>query len=461
MGTTGGELVVARQGSLIVLQGPKGLVEQLTANEPVLRDHSPPGLTRAGAIGPLASLLALLPSGGTHQQVFKLDSTALKQLKSGQLQQAADGSMSMIARGADGRFLRQGTLIPVDFNPTDALNAQMALMTLALTSAINEVAEAVARVEDKVDRLADLLDAERVGAIVGAHRSLSRRAELAGPDGSLADADWHAIDDVGIQVEQQIESLRSFVRKRLVSAEGRGRDIADRRDALNDAGDLSEALGLLVVAQDSLFLFQQLRLARIRDTEPSRLGAAVGEAKALLADHEAEDADLLARVRGVVAERATVKALEIHHFITTGSLVEGAGEVDQMLTWFAGQRSLAYEPIAEIEVPGIDDAVDELRTRGKAAASGGRRIAGGVMDRVRSRDEDTPALAPGNEDLALPQPIEASGEAAEPDPVHGVSADRLRSRLTKVRRDGVDRFRRRSRSENEQVDQSDHDDPDV
>lgn len=132
-----------------------------------------------------------------------------------------------------------------------------------------------------------------------------------------------------------------------------------------------------MVAQDSLFLFQQLRLARIRNTEPSRLGAAVGEAKALLADHEAEDADLLARVRGVVAERATVKALEIHRFITTRSLVEGAGEVDQMLGWFAGQRTLAYEPIAEIEVPGIDDAVDELRTRGKAAASGGRRIAGG------------------------------------------------------------------------------------
>lgn len=153
------------------------------------------------------------------------------------------------------------------------------------------------------------------------------------------------------------------------------------------------------------------------------------------------------------------KALEIHHFITTGSLVEKAGEVDQMLGWFAGQRTLAYEPIAEIEVPGIDDAVGELRTRGQAAASGGRRIAGGVLHRVRSRDEDTPALAPGNEDLAPPQTTEASGEAAEPDEVHGLSADRLRSRLTKVRRYGVDRFRRRRGTE--QSDQPDHDAPDV
>ena len=454
-----GELVVARQGSLLVLQGPRDLVEQLTANEPALRDRAPSGPKRAGAIGSLAGLAAMLPTSGTYQEVFKLDSTALKQLKSGQLQRATDGSLSMMARGADGRFLKQGSLIPVDVNPTDLVNVQMALMTLALTSAINEVADAVARVEDKVDRLGDLLDAERVGAIVGAHRSLARRAELADPDGSLAEADWHAIDDVGIGVEQQIESLRSFVRKRLVSAEARGSDIADRRDALDDVGELSEALGLLVVAQDSLFLFQQLRLARIRDTEPARLPAAVDEARGLLADHGTEDADLLDRVRQVVAERATVKALEIHRFVTTGSLVARAGEVDQMLGWFAGQRTLAYEPIAEVEVPGINDAADELRTRGRAAVSGGRRIANGVIDRVRSRDDDRPGLPPGTEDYALPRPAEASGGVAKPDQVRGLSADGLRSRMTKVRRKGADRFRRRSQGEHQPSDEPEDETP--
>lgn len=458
--TTGGDLVVARQGSLLVLQGPKDLVEQLTSNEPALRDRSPSESTRSNAIEPLARLLALAPSVGTHQQVFKLDATALKQLNSGQLLQA-DGKLSMLARGADGRFLQQGKLIPVDFNPTDALNAQVALMTLALTHAINEVADAVARVEDKVDRLADLLDAERVGAIVGAHRSLSRRADLAGFDGSISDTDWHAIDDVGIQVEQQIEALRSFVRKRLVSAEGRDDTITGRRDALNEVGEVSEALGLLVVAQDSLFLFQQLRLSRIRHTEPDHLPAAVDEAKALLADHETEDAALLERVQEVVAERATVKALEIHHFITTGSLVERAGEVDQMLGWFAGQRTLAYEPIADVEVPSIDEAVDELRTRGRAVASGGRRMAEGVRDRVRSRNQEPPALTPGAEILALPEPSDATDEAEERALVDDVSPDRPRSRLSKVRHDGMDRIRRRSGNHPEQGDQPGDDAPDA
>lgn len=460
--TDGGDLVVARQGSLLVLQGPKALVERLTANEPALQDRTPSSLTRAGALGSLATLQSVLPAGGTHQQVFKLDATALKQLRTGQITEAIDGKISMLAKGADGRFLKQGKLIPVDINPADALNTQMALVTLAMTSAINEVAEAVARVEDKVDRLADLLDAERVGAIVGAHRALARRAELADPDGALADADWHAIDDVGIQVEQQIESLRSFVRKRLLAGEARGSAIADRRDALDDVGDLGEALGLLVVAQDSLFLFQQLRLARIREHEPARLPSALDEARALLADHETEDADLLARVRQVVAEGATVNALEIHRFITVGSLVEKAGEVDQTLSWFAGQRTLAYEPLADVDVPGIAEAVDELRTRGEAVAAGGRRLASGVVDRVRARStDDPPALSPGTDDLALPESTSSSGQDDGAEPAPGRSSDRLRSGWSKIRHGRIDSLRHLSERRVTPLDRPDEQAPDV
>ncbi|MGI8434617.1 MAG: hypothetical protein ACR2LE_07780 [Nocardioidaceae bacterium] len=439
----GDDLMVARQGSLLVLQGPQALVERLIANEPALRDRPPSKPSQAGALRSLAALQSLLPTGGMHQQVFKLDATALKQIKVGQITQAANGKLSMLARGADGRFLKQAELIPIDINPADALNFQMALLTLAMTSAINEVAEAVARVEDKVDRLTDLLDAERVGAIIGAHRALTRRAGLGGSDGTLADADWHAIDNVGIQVEQQIESLRSYVRKRLIAAEARGSGIADRRDALDDVGDLSEALSLLLVTQDSLFLFQQLRLARIRDHEPARLAAAIDETRSLLAEHETEDAGLLTRVRQVVADQATVQALEIHRFITAGSLVETAGEVDHTLSWFAAQRTLAYEPINEVEVPGISEVVDELRDRGEAVAAGGRRLAAGVMDRVRSRDDGPDALPAGDEPSELPASAEPEEQdALTDDRTSGTGTDRLRSALSRTRRAGVERLRR-------------------
>lgn len=446
-----GELVMTRQGSLVVLQGPQAVVEQFIAGEPMLRDRPEAKPSRAGALSALASLQALMPSaGGSSQQLFKLDSTALKHFNGGQLSQAANGQVNMVARRANGQVLKQGKLIPVDVNPTDALNLQMALVTLALTSAINEVADAVERVEDKLDRLADLLDADRVGSIVGAHRSLARRAELANADGTLAETDWHAIDDVGIQVEQQIEALRSFVRKRLRSAEDEGTGVADRRDALNDVSDLSEALGLLVVAQDSLFLFQQLRLARIRDTEPARLPAAVNEATALLADHQTEDEDLLMRVRQVVAGRANVKALEIHRFLTASELASTAAEVDTMLAWFATQRTLSYETIAEVEIPGIGDAVNELRNRGDAAVAGSRRIAGSLVHRVRDRSGERPALPEGDVTPAL-----SDGTVDDGGTENGRTPDagsRLRGRVADAGRRGAGRLRHRSSGKDDRHD---------
>lgn len=437
-----GDLVVAREGSLLILQGPKDAVERLIANEPALQRRGEPAASRAGAVASLANLQALVPtSSGATQQVFKLDATGMKQLKLGQLRQAADGSIGTVARDSKGRFLKQGKLIPVDVNPTDALNVQMALVTLALTSAINEVAEAVARVEDKVDRLADLLDSDRVGAIVGAHHALVRRAEAAGPDGSLADADWHAIDDVGIQVEQQIEALRSFVRKRLVAAEGQGTGVTDRRDALNHVAELSEALGLLVVAQDSLFLFQQLRVARIRDTEPARLPAALDEARSLLSGHEKDDAELLGRVRQVVTDRAHVKELEIHRFMATSELASTAGEVDKMLDWFGSQRTLAHEPIGDVEVPGIGDAVGHVRSNVATAARDGRRMLGSAKDRIRKRDKAVGELETGDEMPELLATTDADQGEASGSGQTASSVHRFRSGLTKAGRGGVNRFR--------------------
>lgn len=432
--------VVLSQQGLVVLQGSSDIVERLIENDFALARTKPTETSRpvaSGALAHLGDLAELVGSSGTTQQVFQLDQAGMDMFNNGELASAGDGLMRAFGQGADGKITGHAALQQVDFNPQQLLSAQMAMTTVALTAAIKEVQDAVERVEDKVDYLKDLLDSERVGQVLGIHKALARRAEHIGFDGSLGDADWHAIDGVGVQVEQQIEALRSFVRKRLTSAEQQGRDISDRRDALDDVRELSEALALLIVAQDNLFLFQQLRLTRIRDTEPHRLENAMAEAHTLLAGHKDDDERMVQRARQVVADRVTVRALEIHRHLSARAVVRTSADVDEMLDWFAEERSLQYDTISIPPIPGVSEAVTELRGHGGRALAGGSGAAKGVSrwvnDGVRStisrgRNVDNADAAEASAELQTSPP----GEVESPRSSEGDEAPG--SRLARVRR---------------------------
>lgn len=413
----GGAAVIEHCG-VVVLDGPRHLVDRLIAEDQVLCARVATAPADSNAEGALAQLSALVGGAGGQQVMFQLDDAGLAMFHQGSLAPTGDGFFRTFGQAADGTISGHAALKPLTVSPQQVLSAQMALTTLALTAAIKDVQAAVERVEANVEVLRALLDADRIGDIIGVHRSLTRRAEGLGFDGSPSDVDWNAIDDIGIQIEQRIESLRSYVRKRLTSAEDEGMRIGGRVDALQRVRELSETLSLLVVAQDNLFLFQQIRLTRIRDTQRDRLDQATAEAQRLLADHRRADQELLDRVRDVLVERVSVKALEIHRFVSARAVGTAAGEVDAMLRWFADQRSLRHDPVAVPPVPGMSDAWMEARGHGAVLAGGTRRAIGGATSRVRRRGlergrEEPGAVGAGKVAEALP-----SGEEIEtqPDP---------------------------------------------
>lgn len=370
--------------------------------------------------------------------MFQLDAAGQALYESGALSAVGDGFYRLFGRAADGTITGHGALQPLAMAPQQAMAVQLAFVTLALTAAIKEVQEAVERVEEKVDLLRDLLEADRDGEIIGANRALRRRAEHVGFDGTMSDTDWHSIDDSGVEVEQQIERLRSFIRKRLAAAEDEGRKISGRLEAVDHARDVSETLALLVVAQDSLVLFQQLRVLRIKATQPEFAQAAIDEARSLLDRHFDEDTDLLVRVRTLVAERVDVKALEMVHFITAGSIVRLASQVDDSLAWFASQRGLPYEAIEVPALPEAAEMVDEARERALAIASEGKRAIGDLAGRVRNRrgnDGGAAELGAGQVAEALPP------ETGISDPV---DPDGFAGRFSKVRSAALSRIRRRA-----------------
>ena len=430
-----GQVAVIEHAGLVVLDGPQDVVARLVAQDPVLCSRSPRPVERSGATDALAALAALVGSLGTQQTVFQLDEAGMKMFRDGQLAKVGDGLYRLFGQAKDGTFTGHGALGPLATSSTDALSAQLALVTLSLTAAIKEVQAAVERVESHVEVLRDLVESQRTGDIIGLHTRLVRRANAVGLEGSLSNTDWQGIDDEGYSTENTIASLRTYIRKRLQAAIDEGTRIGGRVDALERVRDLSETLALLVVAQDNLFLFQQLRLVRIRDTEPERLEAAIDETEDLVATQTKEDQQILDQVKVLLDERVSVDALEIHRFVAARSVGTLAAEIDEMLTWFASQRALRYEPVFIPPVPGVSDALGEIRERSGDAAVEARRALGTVAGRVRQRalergDQEKAAIEAGDGPAQLPAGLPATPDA-EPDA--DTRASRLRGALSRVR----------------------------
>ena len=439
-------MVVVEQAGVIILDGPADLVAELMAADPVLRDTDPLPIPGGPASGAMAQLAGVVGKSNAKQVAFQLDDKGMEMYRKGTLVSKGDGWTRTFGKAADGTFSGHGAIKPMVMAPQQVLTAQLAITTVALTAAIKEVQEAVERVERKVDVLKDLVEADRVGAILGAHRSLRRRAEQLDFTGTISDTDWYAIDDLGVQVEQHIEALRSFIRKRLQAAQDEGMRIAERRDAISYVEDLVETLKLLVVAQDNLFLFQQLRLFRIRDREPDLLEAAITEATVLLESQRREDLELLTAVRAIVSDRVEVRALEIHRFMSARGVITTAGSVDESLAAFSSQRTLSYERIDIPPVPGVADAVGELRGRGASLAGDAKQLTSSLVGRVRG--SGAPELSAEAEGVDVPKELTSGPASASEDdpPAAPPAADPGRS-LRSLGRGATSRLRGRRGSD--------------
>lgn len=394
------DLLIAELGGIVVLDGPQEAIERFRSLHTALDRATPVLSTSAVVLAAAEQLAGVASRPGTSQQLFQLDQKGLDLFRNGELTRSTvgEGWFRAIGKGKDGFFNGQASLRPVDIAPQDLLTAQLALTTVALTAAIKEVAEAVERVERKLESLNDLVTSQVAGGILGAHEALARRAEQTVLTGAMADADWASIQGVGVQVEQQIATLRTFVRKRLKAAAGQGMGVKDRRDAIEHVAQISEMLALLAVAQHSLFLFQAARLHRLRSHEPDHLPAALAEAKQLLERHADEDQALLQQCREIVADRLQVKPLELYRYVSAREVVRLVGETDSSLEWFAGQRSVPYEALPASVLPTVGEAIDEVKARGTVVVDGARVAGDVVRTKVARRDrskspDPTPAAS--------------------------------------------------------------------
>ncbi len=336
------------------------------------------------AAGLVAGMAAVFGDAGKYVQLHPDSLTALRQ---GNVIPGTDGFFRMMTRSGDGQFLAQLQWKPTSLGPNVALSAQMLAVQIALQQSITKVEDAVRRVEGKVDTVLDLAKATRAGDVLGNNRTISRMVDSLGEHGTLPQTYWDSVASLGPSLNSTIEQLRNYIRRVLRSFDS-GLPVQERAEKLRYAVQselLGESLSLLVVAEESLYKWQRLSLARIESTEPEQLLRAIDESRELLKFQLKEDAALYQEAKEILDRFAKPDAIEGFRYRSVRELARQRAVVRQELDAFAAARRNQVEKWEDFHIPGFLDAASAALDEAKASAGRALTAAGEGFVRLGER----------------------------------------------------------------------------
>lgn len=379
-----GELVAIPGATGITLFGEPGAVDQFIDElTSVTGRKRPVGRTLADVIGVGATAAGLVSASG---QYFQLSPSSMLELGlHGPTAAGTPGFISGVVRNADGSISSFLEMQPVDFSAQQALALQQAATMMALRMAIQEVAEAVQRVEGKLDVLSDLVRSQRIGNAIGDYKFLTALAERVDGGAPLTQTDWSTVEHLGSEITRDIEGLRAFIRLRIADDETSRstRSRAERLERLA-ASHLDEMLGALLLSEHNLMTWERLRLARYVHAEIDQIEAMMAGAQRALAAHRDDDQRLVSELEREIDEMAVARGLEGLAPLSSRRLIEHAESLNASVDWFAGQRTLEVTE----SVMDRPDWVTSARELGDRVAQTANSAKGALVERVRRAKSD-------------------------------------------------------------------------
>jgi hypothetical protein len=255
-------------------------------------------------------------------------------------------------------------------------------LTAAAQAATERIGEALDRVEGKTDELLRLAGAERTGDVVGHHRLLRRRVDRIDEGGRLGEVDWSTVAYLGPELEVSVERLREHA-LRLARDLPTGLAAPERVRRLERVvqdGRLGEVLRLLVVAEQSLYLWQRLRITRVGDVEPDALEESVSDAHAVLAEHLEADSVLVENLRAALDAYGVLKPSEFHRTLSGRKLRWSVEMLRRDLDYFVTARGVQVEGWVPLVAPTVRDALRHARTVAIESGRSIRSFGGTVLD---------------------------------------------------------------------------------
>ena len=391
------EIVIAAHGDGMLVSGPPGAVDHLTEQLNGLGGRVRAEATPADMVAVAASVIGAAKASGTYHQLSPASAALAREFG---LMPTSDGFFSATFRDAAGKFIGNADLSEVRFAPDQAMVMQNVAVAVALRVAIANVQAAVERVEAKVDSVAALLRAERIGHALGDRRLLEDLVTRTRATRSLSVTDWSSVAHLGSQIVRDIDSLRAHIRLHADPAAGlttRSRVAAAR--AVVDDAMLRETLALLAICEHNYGLWQQLRLSVVARTEPKELAAATVQARELLERNRAEDQALLDALAGFRSDLLEPVGFEGLAPIQRHKLTAATDELGELTSWFADERALDAGPVEDAQWPTpVDSTKFMLRAGGATVTTAAKSVA----RRVRRHDTDDPpdaeAAATGDAD---------------------------------------------------------------
>jgi hypothetical protein len=315
-----------------------------------------------------AAVSSVAASAGSYVQLShrSMELLAQHQLIPGQ----TNGFFQGTVRGVHGRFAGTMDFRTVSLVANQAAALQLAAATVALRIAVENVQQAVARVEGKTDELLARARADQVGHVVAQHGVLSEMTAALDRTGSLPATDWDTVQHLGANVPGAIETLRRYVVSHVELLDP-GASAQDRAKGLRrvvTGGQIGLMLQLLVLAEDSYYQWQRLRLERIQTVEPEHLADAITRANNQLAADLERDREIVGLLETTLTGFATQRPLEIIHPLAARNLQADASALKDDLAAFASARRMQIENWSEFTRPTVGDAAREIKAR--TAATG-------------------------------------------------------------------------------------------
>ena len=335
----------------------------------------------------------------THREYIEFSDVAKERLKAHGAIPTRDGNFRSFVH--DGKQLA-GHLDwrTVDLGPEQALSLQALAGQMALRAAIREVTVALERIEGKIDKVARLAEAERLGAVVADRATLQPLVDRARSTGKLSRTDWDTIASLGPLIARDVETLRAYIRRQLTDVResslvriraGEAEELTDRL--------LKESLALLVVAEQNYSLWQELRLAHVVTHERTETAPATRAIEQQLAALSAADQTLVDMMQDIADRLSQPTGYEGLALLQKRRLIKHVSQVDEMGQWFCEQRHLDSRPIERTEFAGLQESLGKARGAAADVARGAARAIAEGRDRVRDHSEDVDEKDDGSAEL--------------------------------------------------------------
>lgn len=245
----------------------------------------------------------------------------------------------------------------------------------AIAAQFDEIHEHLDVIEGKVDEVLRLAYAEQIGDVYGHHRVLVELVREIRGGHALTATDWSTIASLGVDLAVGVERLRTHAVKQLeiLDREAGPAKRAEQLEKMLRTNRLADTLRLLVVAQKSLFLWQNLRLEQVKVREPEYLDQTIVSARDRLHEQFRADIDLVTKLREVIDIHAVLRTTEVHHMFVGRTLTKLRVELDELLTEFVRARNLQLSEWGIAEHAKIADALAAARDKAGQIVVGGRR----------------------------------------------------------------------------------------